>query len=138
MKRKAIVLLSGGLDSATALALAKSGGFEVYALAFHYGQRHAIELRLARRLAAHFSVAEHRQVDIDPRAFGGAALTGGDGAHGGEGAPSTYVPARNVLFLSYALAWSEVLGASDLFIGANADDAAGYPDCRAEFLRAFE
>ncbi len=131
-----------GLSAATRRALEELAAAYAVPLALlqngrHKGAAGVWNTGLAH-LAAHFGVAEHRQVDIDPRAFGGAILTGGDRAHGSEGAPSTYVPARNVLFLSYALAWSEVLGASDLFIGANADDAVGYPDCRAEILCAFE
>jgi 7-cyano-7-deazaguanine synthase len=136
--RRAIVLLSGGVDSATALALAKREGFEANALSFDYGQRHIVELDAARRVAEHFEVARHIVVQIDPAVFGGAVLTGGDETPGGPGLPVTYVPARNTLFLSYALAWAEVLGSSDIFMGANADDAAGYPDCREVYLRAFE
>ena len=135
---RAIVLLSGGIDSATVMALATRRQFEVYALSFHYGQRHVVELDAARRLARHFDVAQHLVVSIDPAVFGGSVLTGGEREFGGDDAPSTYVPARNSLFLTHALAWSEVLGAHDLFMGANADDAEGYPDCRGPYLRAFE
>jgi 7-cyano-7-deazaguanine synthase len=141
--KKAVVLLSGGLDSATALAIAKADGFECYALSFRYGQRHAIELECAQHVANSQGVAEHRTIDIDLAAFGGSALTDMNIAvpHV-EGSPDeipiTYVPARNTIFLSYALAWAEVLGSSDLFIGVNALDYSGYPDCRPEFIAAYE
>ena len=142
---RAVVLLSGGLDSATTAAIARSEGFAVYALSFRYGQRHAGEIESARRVAAAVGAAEHVVADIDPRAFGGSALTdGGPVPHDrpleqiGEGVPTTYVPARNTIFLAYALGWAEVLGARDIFIGANAVDYSGYPDCRPEFLEAFE
>lgn len=138
MTERAIVLLSGGVDSAVALAIARRQGFEVSALSFRYGQRHVIELDAARTLAARYEVARHLVVDIGVEVFGGSILTGGSRSHGGPGSPSTYVPARNTLFLSYALGWSEVLHAGHIFIGANADDAAGYPDCREAYLRAFE
>ena len=141
----AVVLLSGGLDSATALALAKAAGFTPYALSFRYGQRHGIELESAARVAAAQGVAEHVVVDIDLRRFGGSALTAdiavpkGRGAEDmGAGIPVTYVPARNTVFLSFALAWAETLGAQDIFIGVNALDYSGYPDCRPEFIAAFE
>ena len=141
----AVVLLSGGLDSATALALAKAAGFTPYALSFRYGQRHGIELESAARVAAAQGVAEHVVVDIDLRRFGGSALTAdiavpkGRGAEDmGVGIPITYVPARNTVFLSFALAWAETLGAQDIFIGVNALDYSGYPDCRPEFIAAFE
>jgi 7-cyano-7-deazaguanine synthase len=137
---KAIVLLSGGLDSATTLAIARAQDFEPYALSFRYGQRHAVELDAARDIAAQIGVAAHHIVDIDLRAFGGSALTA-DIAVPTEptgGIPVTYVPARNTIFLSFALAWCEVLDASDMFIGVNAVDYSGYPDCRPEFIRAFE
>ena len=137
-KRKAVILLSGGVDSATVLAMAARDGFEVHALSFRYGQRHQVELEAARRLAGHYAVAQHIVVDIDPTVFGGAVLTGGDQRFGPAEAPSTYVPARNTLFLSYAIAWAEALDARDIFLGPNADDAAGYPDCREQYLRAFE
>jgi 7-cyano-7-deazaguanine synthase len=142
---KAVVLLSGGLDSATALAIAKAENFEPYALSFRYGQRHAVELEAASRVVKVTGVAEHLIADIDLRRFGGSALTGDmavpkDRAPDrlGEGIPVTYVPARNTVFLSFALAWAEVLGASDIFIGVNALDYSGYPDCRPEYIAAYE
>lgn len=142
---KAVVLLSGGLDSATALAEAKEAGFECYALSFDYGQRHTVELDAARRVAMALGVAGHVVSRIDLRRFGGSALTsdidvpkGRDVDHMAEGIPITYVPARNTVFLSFALAWAETLPATDIFIGINAVDFSGYPDCRPEFLRAFE
>ncbi|MGC8513315.1 MAG: 7-cyano-7-deazaguanine synthase QueC [Acidimicrobiales bacterium] len=142
---KAVVLLSGGLDSATALAEAKEAGFECYALSFDYGQRHTVELDAARRVATATGVADHVISRIDLRRFGGSALTsdldvpkGRELDHMAEGIPITYVPARNTVFLSFALAWAETLPASDIFIGINAVDFSGYPDCRPEFLRAFE
>jgi 7-cyano-7-deazaguanine synthase len=142
---KAVVLLSGGLDSATALAIAKSEGFEPYALSFRYGQRHKIELESARRVAAAIGVAKHLIVDIDLRPFGGSALTAEidvpknrDLADMASEIPITYVPARNTIFLSFALGWAEVLGASDIFIGVNALDYSGYPDCRPEYIAAYE
>lgn len=141
----AVVLLSGGLDSTTTLAIARAEGFVPYALSFRYGQRHAIELDAAARVAESMGVAEHVIADIDLRRFGGSALTAdldvpkGRGlAEMGEGIPITYVPARNTVFLSFALAWAEVLGASDVFIGVNALDYSGYPDCRPEYIDAFE
>lgn len=141
----AVVLLSGGLDSATTLAIARAEGFAVHALSFRYGQRHAVELEAARMVAEAMGVAEHAVADVDLRAFGGSALTADlpvpkdrpDPEHAGA-IPITYVPARNTIFLAYALGWAEVLGASDLFIGVNAVDYSGYPDCRPEFLAAFE
>ena len=143
--QRAVVLLSGGLDSTTALAVAKAEGFAPYAMSFRYGQRHAVELDSARRVAQALGVAGHVVVDIDLRAIGGSALTadlpvpkGRSAAEMGEGIPVTYVPARNTIFLSFALAWAEVLGASDLFIGVNALDYSGYPDCRPEYVAAFE
>ena len=142
---RAVVLLSGGLDSTTALAVARAEGFATYAMSFRYGQRHAVELDSARRVAQALGVAGHVVVDIDLRAIGGSALTadlpvpkGRSPAEMGEGIPVTYVPARNTIFLSFALAWAEVLGASDLFIGVNALDYSGYPDCRPEYIAAFE
>ncbi len=142
--KKAVVLLSGGLDSATAMAIAKAEGFELYALSFRYGQRHAIETDCAVQQAKEIA-AEHRIVDIDLRAFGGSALTADIDVpkHDAveeltEEVPVTYVPARNTVFLSYALAWAEVLGANDIFIGVNALDYSGYPDCRPEFIEAYE
>jgi 7-cyano-7-deazaguanine synthase len=139
---KAVVLLSGGLDSSTVLAIARSEGFDAYALSFRYGQRHEVELAAARRVAAQLGAAEHRIADIDLRAFGGSALT--DGAisvpRGGvvAGIPVTYVPARNTIFLSFALAWAEVLDAADIYIGVSAIDYSGYPDCRPEFIEAYQ
>ena len=142
---RAVVLLSGGLDSTTALAVAKAEGFAPPGISFRYGQRHAVELDSARRVAQALGVAGHVVVDIDLRAIGGSALTadlpvpkGRSPAEMGEGIPVTYVPARNTIFLSFALAWAEVLGASDLFIGVNALDYSGYPDCRPEYVAAFE
>lgn len=142
--KKAVVLLSGGLDSATAMAMARAEGFGIYAMSFRYGQRHAIELDCAAEQAAHGAL-EHRVVDIDLRAFGGSALTADIDVpkHDtvkdlSDEIPVTYVPARNTVFLSYALAWAEVLGANDIFIGVNALDYSGYPDCRPEFIAAFE
>jgi 7-cyano-7-deazaguanine synthase len=142
---RAVVLLSGGLDSATVLAIAKREGFEPYALTFRYGQRHQVELRSAQRIAERMGVARHVVADIDLRLFGGSALTGDlevpknrSSEAMGAGIPVTYVPARNTIFLSYALAWAEVLGAHDLFIGVNALDYSGYPDCRPEYIAAFE
>ncbi len=139
--KKAVVLLSGGLDSATALAVARDEGFDCHALSIDYGQRHAAELAAARRVAAHLGVSEHLVVPIDLTAIGGSALT--DTAIDvpeapTEGIPVTYVPARNTLFLSLALGWAEVLGAHDIFVGVNAVDYSGYPDCRPEYIEAFE
>ncbi len=145
MKPKAVVLLSGGLDSSTTLAIAKAQGFDVYALTFRYGQRHEIEIEAARRIAARMGVAEHAVVDFDLRRFGGSALTGDLDVPKGrtpeemaQGIPVTYVPARNTIFLAFALAWAEVLGASDIFIGVNSLDYSGYPDCRPEYIAAFQ
>jgi 7-cyano-7-deazaguanine synthase len=144
-ENKAVVLLSGGLDSATALAIAKSEDFALHALSFSYGQRHHWELQAARRVAEAMGVSEHKIIEIDLRAFGGSALTsdiavpkGRNPAEMSTGIPITYVPARNTIFLSFALAWAEVLSSSDIFIGVNALDYSGYPDCRPEFIRAFE
>lgn len=141
----AVVLLSGGLDSSTVLAIARSQDFEVNALSFAYGQRHAWELEAARRIAKAGGAARHRIAAIDLRAFGGSALTdeievpkGRSHDEMSHGIPITYVPARNTIFLSFALAWAEVLGASDIFIGVNALDYSGYPDCRPEYIRAYE
>jgi 7-cyano-7-deazaguanine synthase len=143
--KKAVVLLSGGLDSATVLAIARSKGYEPYALSFSYGQRHIWELEAAAKVAASIGAAEHKVAKIDLRIFGGSALTAdiavpkGRGMEEmGHGIPITYVPARNTIFLSFALAWAEVLGSSDIFIGVNALDYSGYPDCRPEFIAAFE
>ncbi|OPY88068.1 MAG: 7-cyano-7-deazaguanine synthase [Syntrophus sp. PtaU1.Bin208] len=145
-EKKAVVLLSGGLDSATTMAIAKAEGYELYALTFQYGQRHAIELEAARRIAAAFDAREHLIVSLDLRIIGGSALTGSlevpkrDVHEEGEdaGIPVTYVPARNTIFLSYALAWAEVLQIAEIFIGVNAVDYSGYPDCRPEYIAAFE
>jgi 7-cyano-7-deazaguanine synthase len=141
----AVVLLSGGLDSSTTLAIAKHDGYEVYALSFRYGQRHAAELTAAQRVAQRIGVAQHVVADIDLRVFGGSALTADlavpkDRPLGeiGEGIPVTYVPARNTIFLSFALAWAEVLTAQDIFLGVNVQDYSGYPDCRPEYIQAFE
>ena len=144
LNKRAIVLLSGGLDSATVLAIARDQGFDCLALSFAYGQRHQIELAAARQVAKAFSVVEHRKLDIDLAAFGGSALTDPAIAipevpyEPEEGIPVTYVPARNTIFLSLALAWAEVMEVFDIFIGINAVDYSGYPDCREEFIRAFE
>lgn len=142
--KKAVILLSGGLDSATVAAIARGAGFEVYALSFRYGQRHSVELQAAARVAKHAGIDEHKIVDIDLRLFGGSALTDdievpkADSVDElGEGIPVTYVPARNTIFLSFALAWAETLGAYDIFIGVNAVDYSGYPDCRPEFITAY-
>ena len=138
---KAVVLLSGGLDSATVLAIAKSKGFECYALSFSYGQRHSAELFAAERVAKLFDVIEHKVLSLGLDGIGGSALTDQSIAvpeEQGEGIPVTYVPARNTVFLSLALGWAEVLGAYDLFVGVNAVDYSGYPDCRPEFIEAFE
>lgn len=144
-KPKAVVLLSGGLDSTTTLAIAKSQGFDVYALSFRYGQRHKVELEAARQTARYFQAAKHLIMDIDLRLFGGSALTDNievpKNRQAGEinkAIPVTYVPARNTIFLSFALAWAEILGSEDIFIGANVLDYSGYPDCRPEYLAAFE
>lgn len=141
----AVVLLSGGLDSTTVLALATQAGYAVNALTFRYGQRHDIEITRAQQIAARWKVARHVVCDIDLRLFGGSALTAEidvpkdrDAAAMGEGIPITYVPARNTIFLSFALAWAEVLGANDLLIGVNALDYSGYPDCRPEYIAAYE
>jgi 7-cyano-7-deazaguanine synthase len=138
---RAVVLLSGGLDSATLLAIAREQGFACYAMSFAYGQRHAVELQAAAAVAARLGVIEHRVVPIDLSAFGGSALTDASIAvpeQASEGIPITYVPARNTVFLSLTLAWSEVLGVRDIFIGVNAVDYSGYPDCRPAFISAFE
>ena len=146
VEQRAVVLLSGGLDSATTLALACDDGFHCYALTFSYGQRHRREIEAAKKIAESLDAVEHRIVTIDLAAFGGSALTdstldvpkdSADWAEPGE-IPITYVPARNTIFLSYALAWAEVLGAFDIFIGVNSTDYSGYPDCRVEFIAAFE
>ena len=143
--KKAVVLLSGGLDSATVLACALRDGCEAYALSFSYGQRHAVELKAAEKVAQAMAVAKHLKISFDLTEIGGSALTsdipvpkGRSGAEIGAGVPVTYVPARNTIFLSFALAWAEVLGATEIYIGVNALDYSGYPDCRESYIRAFE
>ena len=143
--KRAIVLLSGGLDSATTLAIAKEEGYECFALSFRYGQRHQIEVSSAQRIANSLGVKEHRVLEIDLRAIGGSALTDAVDVPKNRsedeiasGIPITYVPARNTIFLSYALAWAEVIDAQDIFLGVNALDYSGYPDCRPEFILQFE
>jgi 7-cyano-7-deazaguanine synthase len=146
MNRPAVVLLSGGLDSTTVLALAQREGWNVHALTFRYGQRHAHEVDRARAIAERARVAQHAVVDINLAMFGGSALTSSDiavpknrpASEMGAGIPVTYVPARNTVFLSFALAWAETIGATNIFIGVNALDYSGYPDCRPEFIEAFE
>lgn len=145
MSKPAVVLLSGGLDSATVASIALRDGFAVYALSFSYGQRHSAELEAAGRVANHVGVKDHKTIPIDLRAFGGSALTadidvpkGRDVEEMSDSIPVTYVPARNTIFLSFALAWAEVLGSADVFIGVNALDYSGYPDCRPEFVEAYE
>ncbi len=143
---KAVVLLSGGLDSATTLAIARSEGFQCYALTFRYGQRHHYEIGAAKKIAASLGVIEHRIIDIDLAGFGGSALTDPNievpkdspDLADPDKVPPTYVPARNTIFLSYALAWAEVIGTFDIFIGVNSTDYSGYPDCRPQFIAAFE
>ncbi len=144
-EKRAVVLLSGGIDSTTTLALAKREGYRVYALSFRYGQRNRFELDAAKRVAKALGVEEHLIIDIDLRLIGGSALTGAievpkgrTAQEIGEGIPVTYVPARNTIFLSFGLAWAEVLMAQDIFIGVNSIDYSGYPDCREEYIRAFE
>lgn len=145
MKKPAVCLLSGGLDSATTMAFAREQGFLCYALSFDYGQRHRVELEAASRLARHLGAAEHKILRIDLRALGGSALTADIDVPKrasveaiGPDIPITYVPARNTVFLALALAWAEVVNAADIFIGVNALDYSGYPDCRPEFIQAFE
>jgi len=142
---KAVVLLSGGLDSTTVAAMAREQGFQVYALSFDYGQNHKIELESAKRVAAKLGLQQHAIVKVDLRSFGGSALTSDQPVPKhrtaeaiGHGVPVTYVPARNTVFLALALAWAETLGATDIFLGVNALDYSGYPDCRPEFIQAFE
>ena len=140
-QKKAVVLVSGGLDSATTLAIAKDEGFECYALSFDYGQRHRCELEAADRVASDLGAVEHRIMNLDLHQFGGSALTDKSidvPEHSDGGIPVTYVPARNTIFLSMALAWAEVLESQDIFIGVNAVDYSGYPDCRPEFIDAYE
>ncbi len=138
--KKAVVLLSGGMDSAAVVAIAREQGFAVYALSVRYGQRHTSELDAAVRVAAALGVVEHKVVDVDLRSIGGSALTDDIAVPeaGGSGIPATYVPARNTIMLSLALGWAEVLGAADIFCGVNAVDYSGYPDCRPEFVAAFQ
>jgi 7-cyano-7-deazaguanine synthase len=145
MTKPAVVLMSGGLDSTTVVAIAQADGYQVHGLSFRYGQRHTYELEAARRVAKGMAVAHHIVCDIDLRVFGGSALTADiavpkdrDDGEMGTGIPITYVPARNTVFLSFALAWAEVLGSSDVFVGVNALDYSGYPDCRPEYVEAFE
>ncbi len=139
--KKAVILLSGGLDSATVVAMAKAEGYACYTMSFDYGQRHRAELQAAERVAQQLGVVEHKVIGMDLAGIGGSALTDSNIAvpeQPGEGIPVTYVPARNTLFLSLALGWAEVLGARDIFIGVNAIDYSGYPDCRPAFIEAFE
>ena len=143
--KSAVVLLSGGIDSTTTLAIAITGGYEAYALSFDYGQRHRIEMQAARRAADSLGAKEHRIAKIDLRVFGGSALTGDidvpkqrSETEIADGIPVTYVPARNTIFLAYALGWAEVIQAADIFLGVNAIDYSGYPDCRPEFIEAFQ
>jgi 7-cyano-7-deazaguanine synthase len=139
-RRRAVVLLSGGMDSAVTLAIAREQGFDCHALSVGYGQRHTSELAAAARVAVRLGAIEHKRVDVDLRSIGGSALTADIDVpeQGGEGIPVTYVPARNTIMLSMALGWAEVLGADDLFCGVNAVDYSGYPDCRPAFIEAFE
>ncbi len=144
MTKSCVILLSGGLDSTTTLAIAKSQGYKIYALSFDYGQRHKIELEAAKKIANFFAVAEHKIAKIDLRLFGNSALTDNIAVpkdqldNNNQSIPITYVPARNTIFLSFALAYAETINAFDIFIGANAVDYSGYPDCRDEYIRAFE
>lgn len=141
MTKKAVILVSGGLDSATVLAIAKGQGYECYALSFDYGQRHKSELEAASQLAKTYGVEEHKTIELGMGEFGGSALTDDDisvPTEKASGIPVTYVPARNTVFLSIALGWAEVLDCWDIFIGVNAVDYSGYPDCRPEFIQAFE
>jgi len=146
MPKKAVVLLSGGIDSTTALAVARAEGFEVYALTIYYGQKQKVELEAARRVARSLSAKEHKLINVDLRAFGSSALTsdniGVPKSEGvdelGEGIPTTYVPGRNTVFLALGLSWAEAIGATDLFIGVTAVDYSGYPDCRPEYIEAFQ
>ncbi len=145
MSKSCVLLLSGGLDSATCLAIAKNDGFEIHALSFEYGQRHSVEIACAKRLSEHFNVASHRIISIELGSFGGSALTENIDVPKNRNLgyveneiPITYVPARNTIFLSYALGLAEVLGTGDIFIGVNALDYSGYPDCRPEYIEAFQ
>jgi len=142
--KKTVVLVSGGIDSATCCAFAKRDGFEIYAMSFSYGQRHSVELDAAKRVAAYFKAADHKIVTIDLRAFGGSSLTSSEmtvpkdrDIHSENDIPNTYVPARNTIFMSFALGWAEVIGSNDLYIGVNAVDYSGYPDCRPEYIDAY-
>ena len=138
--KKALILLSGGLDSATVVALAKADGYSCYSMSFDYGQRHRAELQAAEQVARHLGVVEHKVIGLNLNGIGGSALTDASievPESPTEGIPVTYVPARNTVFLSLALGWAEVLGARDIFIGVNAVDYSGYPDCRPEFIEAF-
>ena len=144
-QKRAVILVSGGLDSATVLAIAKKSGFETYSISFHYGQRHEFELKCAERIARSLGARQHEVVGFDLRTFGGSALTSDIAVpkdrlieEMSQGIPVTYVPARNTIFLSFALAWAEILGADDIFIGVNALDYSGYPDCRPEYIHAYE
>ncbi|MFA7555147.1 MAG: 7-cyano-7-deazaguanine synthase QueC [Spongiibacteraceae bacterium] len=143
LEKKAVILVSGGLDSATVLAMAQEQGYACYTLAFDYGQRHRVELAAAQKVSSSMGAAEHRVFNLDLSAFGGSALTDNaidvpDHIDGVVGIPITYVPARNTIFLSIALGWAEVLGAQDIFIGVNAVDYSGYPDCRPDYIAAFQ
>ena len=145
LRKRAVVLFSGGLDSTTTLAIARDAGYDTYAMSFRYGQRHAVELQCAKEVARVLGVQQHAVVDIDLRTFGGSALTADievpkdrSDTEMGDSIPITYVPARNTIFLSYALAWAEVLAADIIFIGANAIDYSGYPDCRPEYIEAYQ
>jgi 7-cyano-7-deazaguanine synthase len=142
MSKKAVILFSGGLDSTTCLAMVKSQGFECYPLTFHYGQKHSVEVEKAKSIASQLGVTEHKVMRLTLNEMGGSALTDNNIAvpdyEGENGIPVTYVPARNTIFLTYALAWAEVLNASDIFIGINDVDYSGYPDCRPEYFQAFE
>jgi 7-cyano-7-deazaguanine synthase len=145
LSKKAVVLLSGGIDSATTLAIAKDSGYEVYAISFQYGQRHVFEIEAAKKVASKIGVKRHLIMDIDLSSFGGSALTDDIPVpksekveNIGKEIPVTYVPARNIIFLSLALGWAEVLGSTDIFIGVNSIDYSGYPDCRPKFIEAFE
>ena len=143
--KKAVILSSGGLDSTTVMAIARNEGYDIYSLSFRYGQRHSVELKAAQKVAKVFGAKKHMVIDVDLALIGGSALTddidvpkGRNELEVSKGIPVTYVPARNTIFLSYALAWVEVLEASDIFIGVNAVDYSGYPDCRPEFIAAYE
>lgn len=145
LRKKAVVLSSGGIDSTTAMAIARKEGFSIYSLSFNYGQRHSFELEAARKVARFFEVSDHMIIDLDLRRIGGSSLTAEidvpkqrDETEISNGIPVTYVPARNTIFLSYAMAWAEVLESRDIFIGVTALDYSGYPDCRPEYIHAFE